>query len=171
MRRTRGSYAGRLATLVAVEDRPEDELAGAGAEVVVVEERLEQCRSAIAVPVHGQRCVDDTVMAYGVITDAELDAFTAAWARLEEVDEDKRHAVLSTSTQAAYDAANALGSDTRFELREALNRLVRFYGFLSQALPWIPPRTEVLYQFAKVLMKRLRPTAPTAASTSPGTWC
>ncbi|PTL56137.1 type I restriction endonuclease subunit R [Paraconexibacter algicola] len=102
----------------------------------------------------------DTVTNFGVINDAELDAFAAAWARLEEIDEDKRHAVLSTSTQAAYDAARDLDSDTRFALREALNRFVRFYGFLSQALPYIPPRTEVLFQFSKVLMKRLASDTP-----------
>jgi hypothetical protein len=68
----------------------------------------------------------------------------------------RRHAILSTSTQSAYLAAQELDGDRRGELREALNRFVRFYGFLSQALPWIPPETEVLFQFSKVLLARLR---------------
>jgi type I restriction enzyme R subunit len=98
----------------------------------------------------------DTVREFGIITDAELTGFVGAWAKLEEVDEDKRHAILSTSTQTAYIAAQELDSDKRREFREALNRFVRFYGFLSQALPWIPPETEVLFQFSKVLLARLR---------------
>lgn len=98
----------------------------------------------------------DTVREFGVITDGELEAFVDAWARLDEIDEDKRHAILSTSTQRAYPAANELEPARRRELREALNRFVRFYGFLAQALPWIPADTEVLYQFSKVLLARLR---------------
>jgi type I restriction enzyme R subunit len=98
----------------------------------------------------------DTVRSFGVITDAELETFVDAWSKLEEVEEDKRHAVLSTSTQSAYLAAQALDGDRRQELRDALDRFVRFYGFLSQALPWTPPETEVLFQFSKVLLARLR---------------
>jgi len=98
----------------------------------------------------------DTVRGYGVITEAELKTFVEAWAKLDEVDEDKRHGVLSTSTQSAYLAALDLEGDTRRDLRDALDRFVRFYGYLSQALPWIPPETEVLFQFSKVLLGRLR---------------
>ncbi|HEV2786453.1 MAG TPA: hypothetical protein VGV67_08705, partial [Solirubrobacteraceae bacterium] len=98
----------------------------------------------------------DAVRDFGIITEAELETFLDAWAKLDEVDEDRRHAILSTSTQSAYLAAQELESDKRGEFREALNRFVRFYGFLSQALPWIPPETEVLFQFSKVLLARLR---------------
>ncbi|MHB8657730.1 MAG: type I restriction endonuclease subunit R [Solirubrobacteraceae bacterium] len=98
----------------------------------------------------------DHVRSFDVITDAALDGFVARWATLHEVEEKKRHAVLSTSTQTAFLAAQALDKDSRREFREALDRFVRFYGFLSQALPWIPPATEVLYQFSKVLLARLR---------------
>ena len=102
----------------------------------------------------------DAVRAFDVITDQELAQFTQAWAALHEVHEDKRHAVLSTSTQSAYDSARALDGDTLQELRDALNRFTRFYGFLSQALPYIPPDTEVLYQFSKVLLRRLQSDKP-----------
>jgi type I restriction enzyme R subunit len=98
----------------------------------------------------------DAVRGFGVITDAELGAFIDAWAQLEEVDEDRRHAILSTSTQRAYLAAQDLDADARRKLREALNRFVRFYSFLSQALPWIPGETEVLFQFSKILLARLQ---------------
>lgn len=53
-------------------------------------------------------------------------------------------------------AARLLETDNRREFREALDGLVRFYGFLSRALPWIPPNTDVLYLFSKVLLARLR---------------
>ncbi len=111
----------------------------------------------------------DAVREFGVITDAELEAFVDAWAQLEEVDEDKRHAVLSTSTQQAYLAAQELDAHKRREFREALNRLVRFYGFLSQALPWIPGETEVLFQFSKVLLARLRSEIPDGGIDLSGT--
>ena len=97
----------------------------------------------------------DVVREFAIITEQELATFVDAWAKLDEVDEDKRHAVLSTSTQSAYLATQQLDADTRQEFREALNRFVRFYGFLSQALPWIPAETEVLFQFSKVLLARL----------------
>jgi hypothetical protein len=48
------------------------------------------------------------VRAFDVITDQELAQFTQAWAALQEVEENKRHAVLSTSTQCAYDIAGLL---------------------------------------------------------------
>ncbi len=98
----------------------------------------------------------DQVRSFDVITDDALDAFLQRWATLEQVPEEKRHAILSTSTQSAFDAAQALDKDSRREFREALDRFVRFYGFLAQALPWIPPATEVLYQFAKILLARVR---------------
>ena len=98
----------------------------------------------------------EEVRSFGVITGEALDGFLQRWATLEQVPEEKRHAILSTSTQSAFEAAQALEKDTRREFRDALDRFVRFYGFLSQALPWIPPETEVLYQFSKVLGARLR---------------
>ena len=93
---------------------------------------------------------------------------STSWATLEEVAKEKRHAILSTSTQTAFTAAQELDKDTRREFREALDRFVRFYGFLSQALPWIPPATEVLYQFSKVLLARLRGETADGGVDSPG---
>jgi type I restriction enzyme, R subunit len=98
----------------------------------------------------------DEVRAFGVTTDDELERFRETWAKLGQVEPEKRHAVLSTSTQSAFLAAQGLESETRRALREALDRFVRFYGYLSQALTWIPPATEVLFQFGKVLLARLR---------------
>jgi type I restriction enzyme R subunit len=102
----------------------------------------------------------EAVLATGVVDDAELAAFRESWAELKEIDEDRRHAVLSTSTQGAYERALALERDERRELRDALERFVRFYGFLAQVLSYVPAETEVLFQFSKVLLKRLLAIAP-----------
>jgi type I restriction enzyme R subunit len=98
----------------------------------------------------------DKVREFGVITDADLETFAKQWAELEDVEEERRHALFSSSTQAAFQRAQELEDERRQELREALNRFVRFYAYLSQALTWIPPETEVLFQFSRVLLARLR---------------
>jgi type I restriction enzyme R subunit len=103
----------------------------------------------------------DAVRAFGVVQDDELASFAARLASLDEVDETKRHGILSTATQRSYEVACALESEQRFEFRQALARFVRLYAFLSQALPYIPPATELLFQFAKVLQKRLATDNPT----------
>ncbi|MEV4422746.1 type I restriction endonuclease [Patulibacter sp. NPDC049589] len=102
----------------------------------------------------------DAVRAFGAIHDDELAAFAQQLATLDEVDEAKRHAILSTATQRAYETAMEIEYEQRLELRKALDRFVRLYAFLSQALPYIPPATETLFQFAKVLQKRLTTDSP-----------
>ncbi len=111
----------------------------------------------------------DAVRATRVIDDAELDRFREQWAALAEVDEGKRHAILSTSTQGACDRALGLEADEQRELRDALERFVRFYGFLAQVLPWVPAETEVLFQFSKVLLKRLLAEKPSGGMNLSGT--
>ena len=70
-------------------------------------------------------------------------------------DEDKRHAILSTSTQGSYDRALGLEAEELAAFKDALNRYVRFYSFLAQVLPFVPAEWEVLFQFSKVLLKRV----------------
>ena len=41
-----------------------------------------------------------------------------------------------------------------------VNRYVRFYSFLAQVLPYIPADAEVLFQFSRVLLKRLLSVRP-----------
>lgn len=111
----------------------------------------------------------DTVRDLGIIDDAELEHFRGQWAALTEVDEDKRHAILSTSTQGSYDRALALESDRLADFKDALNRYVRFYSFLAQVLPYVPAEHEVLFQFSKVLLKRLLSTRPDGGVNLSGT--
>lgn len=98
----------------------------------------------------------DTVLSAGVITDADLQAFADAYTGLAALPPEKQHPLLSKLTQRAFDAAGELDSEDRRELRQALDRFLRFYAFLAQALPWIPPETELLYQFGHALLPRLR---------------
>jgi len=88
----------------------------------------------------------DAVRGFGVIDDAELAGFQEQWASLSEVEESKRHAVLSTSTQGAYERALELDADERRELKDALARFVRFHGFLGQVVAYLPAAIEVLCQ-------------------------
>ena len=52
------------------------------------------------------------------------------------------------------------------EFKDALNRYVRFYSFLAQVLPYIPAETEVLFQFSRVLLKRLLSVRPAPATSA-----
>lgn len=61
---------------------------------------------------------------------------------------------LSTLTQAALDRANALDEDELEGFKADIDRFVRFYTFLSQVLPYVPPATERLYRFSHLLRDR-----------------
>jgi type I restriction enzyme R subunit len=88
----------------------------------------------------------------GVIRPAEVDAFAQAWFTPGEPD----HAVLSGLTQAAFDRAAELDDDDLEQLRDDLDRFVRFYAFLSQVVPYLTQRSEKLYAFSRFLALRLR---------------
>lgn len=96
------------------------------------------------------------VRAYGVVTDTDLAGFEDALSRLGSLPEEQRHAVLSTSTNTAYDRALAMEDDRRQEFRDAFGRFVRYFAFLGHVLPYVPPRTATLYEFGRVLLPRLR---------------
>jgi len=111
----------------------------------------------------------DAVRGFGVIDDGELEGFRGQWAALSEVDEDRRHAILSTSSQGAYERALGLESDKQRELREALERFTRLYAFMAQVLAYVPAHIEVLFQFARVLLKRLQSIRPEGGVNLSGT--
>lgn len=98
----------------------------------------------------------DKVLSFGVITEADLKAFAVAYTQLANLPREKQHPLLSKLSQRAFDAAAELDVEHRRELRDALDRFIRFYSFLAQALQWIPPETELLYQFSHALLPRLR---------------
>jgi type I restriction enzyme R subunit len=111
----------------------------------------------------------DAVRTFGVITDQSLAHFQDHWAQLEVIDEDRRHAVLSTATQPALDLALQLEDAGQRELRDAMNRFIRYYSFLAQALTWVPSAYEVLFQFSRVLLRRLQSGAPDGGVNLSGT--
>ncbi|MDA0181716.1 type I restriction endonuclease [Solirubrobacter phytolaccae] len=88
----------------------------------------------------------------GVVYEAEVDAFAQAWFVPGEPD----HAVLSGLTQSAFDRATDLEDDDLDQLREDLDRFVRFYAFLAQVVPYLTQQSEKLYAFARFLALRLR---------------
>ncbi len=88
----------------------------------------------------------------GVIFPAEVDAFAEAWFVPGEPD----HAVLSGRTQGAFDRANNLDDEELEQLRDDLDRFVRFYSFLSQVVPYLTQDSEKLFAFARFLALRLR---------------
>jgi type I restriction enzyme R subunit len=95
------------------------------------------------------------VLGFGVITDVDLDRFAEAYYHDTE-----DHAALSGATQAAFDRVQAVDEDETSDggkdaFREALERFTRFYSFLSQVIPYIPPDTEQLYVFSRFLALRL----------------
>ncbi|MGI8946057.1 MAG: type I restriction endonuclease [Thermoleophilaceae bacterium] len=67
----------------------------------------------------------EAVRAYDVIEDRDLQTFSEQWSSLAEVEEDRRHAVLSTSTRDPYERALALEPDERRDLKDALARFIR----------------------------------------------
>lgn len=85
-----------------------------------------------------------------VIDEAEVMDFAAAF-----YDDPNNHSALTTKTQGAYDRARQLSEEDLEELRGSLDGFVRAYSFLSQVIGYMPPRTEALYIFAKVLRDRL----------------
>jgi type I restriction enzyme R subunit len=87
----------------------------------------------------------------GLIDDADLDAFAAEYYR----GVDASHASLSGATQAAFDRAQELDDEQLDGFRDALDRFVRFYAFLAQVVPHLPPETEKLYVFSRFLALRL----------------
>ncbi len=111
----------------------------------------------------------DAVSGFGIIDDAELERFREQWAALTEVDDHKRHAILSTSTQGSYGRATELEAERLAEFKDALNRYVRFYSFLAQVLPYVPAESEVLFQFSRVLLKRLLSVRPDGGVNLSGT--
>jgi type I restriction enzyme R subunit len=112
-----------------------------------------------ATPTHPNVLFDaaDKVLEFGVITDEDLTAFAAAYFKPGGRDD---HAQLSITTQRAYEAAFALEKEQRDQLKDALNRLIRFYAFLGQVIDYVPPETEQLFLFSKALMARLQSEAP-----------
>ncbi|MFN8133127.1 MAG: type I restriction endonuclease [Solirubrobacteraceae bacterium] len=97
---------------------------------------------------------------YDFIREEDIDRLAQEWFA-----GNKRHEVLSGATQHAFDAAQHLDDDELRALREALDRFVRFYRFLAQVLPYIPPETEKLYVFSRFLQLRLG-SATTGASVN-----
>lgn len=83
---------------------------------------------------------------------------------------ERGHARLMTLTDAAFSAARELDDDERLALLDALRRFLRFYSFLSQVLPFVPPDTERLHVFGRFLADRLANERPEGGMSLPVRW-
>ncbi len=89
------------------------------------------------------------VMKPDVIRDEDLERFDRVF-----YGPNVKHSDLSALTQAALDRANALDEEDLEKFKADVDRFVRFYGFLAQVLPYVPPATERLYRFSHLLRDR-----------------
>jgi len=86
-------------------------------------------------------------------TQAEVDRFAEVyWA--EPNRQDKLYAALAPTIER-YQAAS---EDERVDFRGTLTDYVRLYAFLSQIIPWVDTDLEKLYQFARLLLRRIPPS-------------
>ncbi len=86
-------------------------------------------------------------------TQAEVDRFAEVyWA--EPNRQDKLYAALAPTVER-YQAAS---EDERVDFRGTLTDYVRLYAFLSQIIPWVDTDLEKLYQFARLLLRRIPPS-------------
>jgi len=108
----------------------------------------------------------EVVRAHGIVTDADLVAFREAFGGVAGIPEEQRHALLSTTTESAYQAALALDDDARGVLRDDLDRFARHYAFLAQVVPYVTPEDETLYLFSRILLARLLSAEPGGTSLS-----
>jgi len=103
----------------------------------------------------------DHLRGFGVIDEAEVDAFVAAFlAGGGGGERGSAHAQLYSYLDPALRRLEALadrddGDDRQEEFRAALTAFVRMYAFLAQIVPWADVVLEKLYTFARFLELRL----------------
>ncbi len=86
-------------------------------------------------------------------TQTEVNRFAEVyWA--EPNRQDKLYAALKPAVER-YQAAS---EEERVDFRGGLTDYVRLYAFLSQIIPWLDSDLEKLYQFARLLLRRIPPS-------------
>jgi len=106
------------------------------------------------------------VREFDLFTDEEMGAFADAYFAATS---DRDHARLTPLTDGPFAAAQELDDDERLAFVDALRRFLRFYSFLSQVLPFVPPATEQLYVFGRFLADRLANERPEGGMSLAGT--
>ena len=88
-----------------------------------------------------------------IFTQDEVNRFAEVyWAEPDR--QDKLYAALAPAVER-YRAAS---EEERVDFRGGLTDYVRLYAFLSQIIPWVDSDLEKLYQFARLLLRRIPPS-------------
>lgn len=89
------------------------------------------------------------IMNGGILDEAEIEAASDAFFG---VDPEKRSLkAIYANVDPAVVRFSALADEDQAELRDALDRFIRAYAFLSQVMPWTDATLERLYVYAKAL--------------------
>ena len=90
---------------------------------------------------------------FHIYTQAEVKRFAAVyWAALNRLD--KLYAALAP----AVERYSAKSEEERVDFRGALSDYNRLFAFLSRIIPWVDTDLEKLYQFARLLLRRIPPS-------------
>ncbi|MDI3417947.1 type I restriction endonuclease subunit R [Streptomyces luteolus] len=115
----------------------------------------------------------DEVMAYRLLTPADMDAFITAYfaafkdGTATDVAIRKAHSKLHRYTQPAVDEFNKLVEtepDAAQEFRRALDSYVKAYGWISHVIGFENEDLERLYQYGRFLVRRLKLPAGSASA-------
>jgi type I restriction enzyme R subunit len=108
----------------------------------------------------------------GIITQEDLDAFAV---QLREVEQrklagasDPTHHLQSTLTDDAFYRWWDSDEAAMRTFADDLSRFTRYYSFLSQVLSYVPPETEMLFQFGKILLARMDMSEPSGGVSLAG---
>ena len=92
------------------------------------------------------------LLGFRLFTTAEVDAFSALFFA-KRATQDRLHAALDPIVARYLEAP----ADERVDFRGTLNDYVRRFAFLSQVLTWADADLEKLYEFARMLLRKLAP--------------
>jgi type I restriction enzyme R subunit len=90
------------------------------------------------------------IMAVGILQSAEIEAASDAFFGIDPAKRSLR--ALYANVDPAVERFNELDENDQTEFRDASDRFVRAYSFLSQVMPWTDPDLERLYVYAKALL-------------------
>lgn len=90
------------------------------------------------------------ILTVGILDDAEIVAASDAFFGVDPAKRSLK--AIYANVDPAVERFNALDDDAQAELRDALDRFIRAYSFLSQVMPWTDADLERLYVYTKALV-------------------
>lgn len=114
----------------------------------------------------------EAVLNAGVILDDDLQRFAQELRDVEQRklagSSDPTHHLHSTLTDDAFYRWWNSDEAAMRAFADDLARFLRYYSFLSQVLSYIPPETEILFQFGKILLGRMDMSEPSGGVSLAG---